>query len=166
MRCCTFLLLLTTLFLSCSKKEKPEEQKDFAKVTIAGNTFNFTNLEAVIDTSHDGNTCNVAVRDTVSNSNMIFETQVGTTKNPRGEYRYTGGQFPDPLLVFLHIQTYLNGFAGTYTVQNDAFKVIIDKLANGRMHGTLSGKINCYTCTTYFMLVDINGEFEMPVTYR
>jgi len=154
------------LFLSCTKKEKAEEQRNFAKVTIDGNTFNFTNLEAVIDTSHDGNTCNVVFRDSISNSNMVFETQVGTTKNPKGEYRYTGGQFPSPLLVFLHIQTYVNRYPGTYTVQNDALILSIDKVANGRMHGSLSGKINCYTCTNYFMLVDINGEFEMPVSYR
>lgn len=166
MRCCIFLLLLTTLFLSCSKKEKAKEQKDFAKLTVNGNTFNFTTFEAIIDTSHDGNTCNVTVRDTVSNSNMIFETLVGTTKRPQGEYKYPGELFPGPSLVFLHIQTYVNSYPATYTVQNDAFKLVIDGVANGRMYGSLSGKINCYTCTPYFMLVDISGEFEMPVTYR
>ena len=60
MRCCIFLLLLT-IFIGCSKKEKGEERKNFAEVTVNGNTFKFTKLEALIDTSYDGNTCNVTV---------------------------------------------------------------------------------------------------------
>lgn len=166
MRSCIFLLLLSTVLISCSKKEKAEQRSNFAEVTVNGNTFKFTTLEAIIDTSHDGNTCNVAVRDTVSNSSMVFETLVGFTKRTEGNYQYPGELFPGPSLVYLHMQTYVNSYPATYTVQNDAFKLVIDEVAKGRMHGTLSGKINCYTCTPYFMLADINGEFEMPVTYR
>ncbi|MES2647637.1 MAG: hypothetical protein V4717_12220 [Bacteroidota bacterium] len=164
MRCCVFLLILLSFFTACSKN-KPI-RTNFAELTVNGQKFTFDNLEAVFDTSTEQITCNFRFFDNVSNSNMIWET-ITFSKWINGIYEYPGEQFPGRSIVFLHLQTYLNRFPGSYSLQNTSFKLIIDQSENGRMHGKFSGKLVCYTCNTYGDIVPVtDGEFELPYSYR
>lgn len=164
MRYCASLLVLLMIIISCSKKKT--ERTNFVELTVGGEKFVFDSLEAVFDTSTQGITCNFRVYNRASNSNMIWETLSGS-KWINGIYEYPGEQFPGRSVVYLHLQTYINRVPGTYTLQNNPLTLTIDQSENGRMHGTFSGKITCYTCTPYGAVVRItNGEFEMPYSYR
>ena len=164
MRCCASLLLLLTSIFSCSKKNT--ERINFAELTLGGEKFVFDSLEAFLDTSTQGITCNFRVYDRASNSNMMWETLSGS-KWINGTFEHPGELFPGRSVVYLHLQTYINRVPGTYTLQDNSLTLTIDHSENGRMHGTLSGKITCYTCTPYGTEVNItNGEFEMPYSYR
>ena len=144
MRCCASLLLLLTIIISCSKQHTG--RTNFAQLTVDGQKFVFDSLEAVFDTSTQGITCNFRVFDRASHSNMIWETLSGS-KWINGIYQYPGDLFPGRSVVYLRLQTYINRIPGTYTLQNNSLTLAIDQSENGRMHGTLSGKITCYTCT-------------------
>ena len=75
--------------------------------------------------------------------------------------------FPQDRWCYLHLQTYIDRVPGTYTLDGNSLTLTIDQSENGRMHGTFSGKVICYTCTPYGMVVNISrGEFEMPYSYR
>lgn len=164
MRCCASLLILLTIMMSCSK-EKPE-RKNFAELTLGGQKFIFDSMEAVFDTSTQAITCNFQLYERASNTYMMWETLSGS-KWINGTYEYPGQQFPGRSVVFLHLQTYIDRVPGTYTLQNNAFTLIIDQSENGRIHGTFSGKLFCFTCTPYGAEVRLsNGEFEMPYSYR
>jgi len=144
MRCCAFFLLLLTTIISCSKQNIV--RTNFAELTVGGEKFAFDSLEAVFDTSTQGITCNFRIYNLASNSNMTWETLSGS-KWINGTYDYPGEQLPGRSVVYLHLQTYINRVPGTYTLQNNSLSLTIDQSENGRIHGTLSGKITCYTCT-------------------
>ncbi len=164
MRCFTSLLLLITIISGCSKPKT--EKTNFAEITVDGKKFVFNKLEAIFDTSSQYIACNFQFDDTASNSNMIWEILTGT-KRIIGTYIYPGELFPGRSVVLLHLQTYINRIPGTYSPKNNSFTVIIDRSENGRIHGTLSGTMICYTCIPYGAEVPItNGEFEMPYGYR
>ncbi len=163
MRCCVSIILILTLILSCSKDKPP--RTNFAELTIGGQKFTFNRLEAVFDTSTQGITCNFQIDDTASNSYMAWET-LSFSKWINGIYEYPGEPFPGRSVVYLHLQTYINRVPGTYAVQNNSFTLTIDQSENGRIHGTFSGELFCYTCTPYGSDAEINGEFEMPYSYR
>lgn len=165
MRYCASLLLLLTIFISCSKNNT--KRTHFAELTVGGEKFIFDSLESVFDTSAQGTSCNFRVYNRESNSSMIWEISSGS-KWINGTYEYPGELFPGRSVVYLDLQTYLNRLPGTYTLQKDnSLTLTIDQSENGRMHGTLSGKITCYTCSPYGAEVSItNGEFEMPYSYR
>jgi len=164
MRCCGSLLLLLTIIMGCSKKNIT--RTNFAELTLGSQKFVFDSLEAVFDTSSQGIICNFEIYDRASNSYMEWETLSGS-KWINGTYEYPGAQFPGRSVVYGHLQTYVNRVPGTYSLQNNSFTLIIDQSENGRMHGTFSGKLLCYTCTPYGDEVRLtNGEFEMPYSYR
>ena len=167
MRCCVFLLLLLTIIAGCSKKNTP--RTNFAELTIGGDKFVFDSLEAVFDTSAYGFTCNFRIYNRTSHSYMDWEIQSGS-KWINGIYECPGQYYPGRSVVFLNLQTYINWIPGTYYLQaqpNTTFTLTIDQSENGRMHGTFSGKLVCYTCNPYGAEVRLsNGEFEMPYTYR
>lgn len=164
MRCCASLLLLLTIFISCSKKNT--ERINFAELTLGDEKFVFDSLEAIFDTTTQSISCNLRVYDRATNSNMIWETLSGS-KWINGIYEYPGEPIPGRSVVYLHLQTYIDRVPGIYTLLDDSFNLTIDKSENGRVHGTFSGKITCYTCTPYGADVSItNGEFEMPYSYR
>jgi hypothetical protein len=163
MRCIASFLLLLTIVASCSKKDPP--RTNFSEVTVNGQKFSFDSREAVFDTSTQGITCEFRFDERASNSNMIWET-LTASKWIVGTYEYPGELFPGRSLVYFHLHTYVNRVPGTYVPKNNALALIIDQSENGRMHGTLSGKMICYTCTPYGIEVPINGEFEMPYSYR
>ena len=165
MRRCASLLLLLTLIISCSKKNSP--RTNFAQLTVGGQKFEFDSLEAVFDTAAWGMTCNFGIYNRTSNSWMTWETTSGS-KWINGIYEYPGQLYPPGRsVVFLQLQTYLNWVPGTYTLQNTSFTLTIDQSENGRMHGTFSGKLFCYTCNPYGAEVRLtDGEFEMPYRYR
>lgn len=164
MRSCASVLLLLTVIFGCSKKNTA--RVNFAELTVGDHKFVFNHLEAIFDTSTDVFACNVRLDDTVSNSSMNWETLAGT-KWINGDYGYPGQQIPGRSIVFMHVQTYIDHFPGTYNLQNNYFTLTIDQSENGRMHGTFSGKMTCLTCVPYGEEVGItNGEFEMPYSYR
>ena len=165
MRYCATLLILVAIFISCSKKNT--SRSDFARLTLGGQEFHFDSLEAVFDTTvTDSRSCSFMFRDRASNSSLVCETLSGSAWI-NGTYPYPGDLLPGRALVYLHLQTYIDRVPGTYTLLDKPFTLIIDKSENGRMHGTLSGKITCYTCTPYGIAVDItDGEFELPYSYR
>ena len=164
MRCCAFLLLVLTVLASCSKNNTV--RTNFAEVTVGGQKIVFNSLEAVFDTSTQGITCKFEVSDRASNSYISWEILSGS-KWINGIYKHPGELFPSRSLVYLHLQTYINGVPGTYTPGSNPLIVTIDQSENGRIHGTLSGKMICYTCIPYGEEVSItNGEFEMPYSYR
>ena len=163
MRCCVFLLIVLTIVASCSKKNTV--RTNFAELTLGGQKFVFDSLEAVFDTSTQGITCNVRVYDRVSHSNMAWETLSGS-RWINGIYGYPGASFPGRSMLFLHIQTYINFFPNTYTLLNNSLTLTIDQSENRRIHGTISGKITCYTCNPTVEVSITNGEFEMPYSYR
>ena len=164
MRCAASLILLLTIIIGCSKEKPP--RTNFAELTIDGKKFVFDQLDAYCDTSADGITCNFQVTDQASNSTVTWEITSGE-RRINASYKYPGELFPGRSLVFLHLQTYIDRVPGTYNLQNNSFKVLIDESENGRMHGTFSGTLICYTCIPYGTEVRItNGEFEMPYSYR
>jgi hypothetical protein len=163
MRSCPFLILLVSIIISCSKENT--ERTNFAEVTVGGQKFVFDSLEAVFDTSTQAITCDFQIYDRASNSYMAWKTLSGS-KWINGIYEYPSVLFPGRSLVYLGLQTYINGVPGTYVLQNNSFTLTIDQSENGRMHGTLTGKMICYTCTPYGAETRINGEFEMPYSYR
>lgn len=158
-------VLLLTLIISCSKKNDVE-RTNFAELTIDGRKFTFDKLEAIIDTSTPGIRCYIRFEDGASNSSLLFKTITGLGRIV-DSYQLPGELFPGPSLEYLHLQTYVNRVPGTYLVLNNSLTVIIDKAVNGRMHGSLSGKASCLTCTPYGAEVSItNGEFEVPYSYQ
>jgi hypothetical protein len=164
MRNCASLLLLLTIIISCSKKNTVRTH--FAELTLGGDKFVFDSLGAVFDTSTQEINCNFLVFDRASNSSMIWETSSGS-KWINGTYEYPGEPFPARSVVYLHLQTYIDQVPGTYTLAGNSLILTIDQSENGRMHGTFSGKVICYTCTPYGTVVNISkGEFEMPYSYR
>lgn len=163
MRCCAFLLLLLTFIVSCSKKNTV--RTNFAEITLGDQKFVFDSLEAVFDTSTQGITCNVRVYDRATRSNMAWET-LSDSKWINGVYEYPGPSFPGRSVLFLHIQTYIDRIPNTYTLLNNSLTLTIDQSENRRIHGTISGKITCYTCTPNVEVRITNGEFEMPYSYR
>jgi hypothetical protein len=164
MRYCASLLLLLAIIIGCSKDKK--ERTNFAELTVRGDKFVFDSLEAIFDTSYqDVFSCNFVLADRASNSYMMWKTMSGT-KWINGIYEYPGEYLPGKSIVLLHLQTYIDRVPGTYVLQNNAFTLTIDQSDNGRMHGTFSGKMICYTCTPYGTEEKVNGEFEMPYSYR
>ncbi len=164
MRYCASLLLLLTIIISCSKKNTV--RTNFAELTIGGNKFVFDSLQAVFDTSTQEINCNFLVFDRASNSHMDWETSSGS-KWINGVYEYPGQPFPARSVVYLGLQTYIGQLPGSYTLAGNSLTLTIDQSDNGRMHGTFSGKVICYTCIPYGTVVDISrGEFEMPYSYR
>ena len=163
MRCCAFLLLLLTIVASCSKKDTA--RTNFAEITLGSQKFVFDSLEAVFDTSTQYITCNFLVYDRTSHSNMAWETLSGS-RWINGIYGYPGASFPGRSMLFLNIQTYINFFPNTYTLLNNSLTLTIDQSENRRIHGTISGKITCYTCNPTVEVSITNGEFEMPYSYR
>ena len=160
--CASFILLLTIIF-SCSKKHPP--RINFGEVTVNGQKFVFDKLEAVFDTSTQGRTCEFRFDDRASNSYMAWET-VTASKWIVGTYEYPGELFPGRSLAYMHLGTYVNGVPGSYEPKVNAVALVIDQAENGRMHGTLSGKMICRTCNPYGIEVPIKAEFEMPYSYR
>lgn len=164
MRYCASLLLLFTMIVSCSKKNN--ERINFAEIAVDGKTFAFDSLKAVVDTSSQANQANFTVYDRATNSYLTWETLSGATKWINGIYEFPGQLYPGRSVVFMHLQTYVNRVPGSYSVQNNGLTMTIDQSENGRIHGTFSGKMKCFTCTPYGIEVSINGEFEMPYTFR
>lgn len=163
MRYCVSFLLSLTMIIGCSKQNTGKT--NFAGLTLGDEKFVFDSLEAIIDTSAQAFTCNFRVYDRASNSNMDWEILSGS-KWINGIYEYPGELFPGRSLVHLHVQTYIKRVPGTYTLLNNSLTMTIDQSESGRIHGTFSGKITCYTCTPYGAEVRItNGEFEMPYSY-
>ena len=163
MRCCSFLLLLLTMIISCSKKNTA--RTNFAEITIAGNKFTFDSREAIFDTSRQEIACTIRLDDRASNSYMMWKTSSGS-KWINGVYEYPGEYFPGRSVVFMHLHTYINRIPSTYAMQNNSFTLTIDQSKNGRMHGTISGKLFCLTCNPYGTEESIIGEFEMPYSYQ
>jgi len=169
MRLCASLMLLFTITISCSRKNTP--RTNFAQLTIGGQKFEFDSLKAVFDTSAWGMTGNFGIYNRASHSWMVWET-TSSSRWINGIYEYPGHLYPPARSVeFLQLQTYLNWVPGTYALQyttlNTIFTITIDQSENGRMHGTFSGKIFCYTCNPYGDEIHLtDGEFEMPYTYR
>src|SRR5690242_1581500 len=156
MRCYAFMLLLLTILVSCSKKDKPE-RTNFAELTIDNHKIVFDSLEAVFDTSTERITCNFIFFDRLSNSNMDLETISGS-KLINGTYEYPGEQFPGQSIVYLGLHTYVNQLPGTYDVEhNNLFSLNIYQSGNGRMRGRFSGKLNCYSCMTSGTDVSVTG---------
>jgi len=164
MRYYASLLLLLTIVISCSKKNTG--RTNFAELTLGGEKFVFDSLEAIFDTSAQATTCNFRVYKRASNSYMMWETLSGS-KWINGIYKYPGEPVPGRSVVYLHVQTYVDRVPGSYSLENNPLTLTIDQSENGRIHGTFSGKITCYTCTPYGDEKSItNGEFEMPYSYR
>ena len=157
-----FILHLFAIVLSCSKKEDIKIMRsNFAELTIDGNRIVFNKLEAIVDTSTDAIGCQIKFEDTLSNSYMLFNTVAGF-RSILHNYQWPGESFPGPSLSNFILQTYINKFSATYVVQNTMFSVTIDSSKNGRMHGTFSGKVICYSCYPYTESNVTNGEFELP----
>ena len=164
MRCYACLLLLLTMIISCSKKDT--ERTNFAEITVGGQKFVFDSQEAVFDTSFPGSiSCEFRFEDRASNSNMVWKTLSGS-RRINGAYNYPGELFPGRSLVYLHLQTYSNRVPGTYEPKNDSLTLTILQSENGRMYGTLSGKMICLTCNPYGLEVPMTAEFEIPHKYR
>jgi hypothetical protein len=164
MRYCLYILLLLTVIISCSKTNNA--RTNFAELTVGTDKFVFDSLVAVFDTTTQEINCNLLIFDRATNSNMVLETSSGS-RWINGAYTYPAVQFPGRSIVFMHLQTYIDRVPGTYNLQDNDFTLTIDQSENGRMHGTFSGKVICYTCTPYGKTVDITkGEFEMAYSYR
>jgi hypothetical protein len=161
---CAFLLLLSTIVISCSKKDTGRTH--FAELTLGDKRFVFDSLEAVFDTSTQYVTCQFQLYDRASHSYMEWHTLSGLKKWINGTYEFPGEQFPGRSVTYLHLQTYIDRVPGTYVQKNNSFKLTIDQSENRRMHGKFSGVLICYTCTPYGDEVSITGEFEMPYSYR
>jgi hypothetical protein len=153
------------MIISCSKKNTVRTH--FAELTLGSDTFVFDSLGAVVDTSAQEFSCTFLIFDRASNSYMNWEIVSGS-KWINGVYEYPGEPIPARSVVYLHVQTYIDRVPGTYTLlDGNSLSMTIDQSENGRMHGTFSGKITCYTCTPYGKVVNISkGEFEMPYSYR
>ena len=105
------------------------------------------------------------IYDRASHSHMSWETS-SFSKWITGIYKYPGDPYFGRSVVYLGLQSYVNWVPGSYGIQN-SFTRNIDESENGRMHGTFSGYVTCYTCTPYGAEVPItSGEFEMPYSYR
>lgn len=166
MRCFASLLLLFTIIIGCSKQKS--QRINFVELTVGNDKFVFDSLEAVFDTSTEGITRNFRVYDRASNSSMLWET-LSHSKWVNGIYEYPGELFPGRSVVFLHLQGYINRIPALYSLQgnSNSLTLTIDQSENGRIHGTMTGKITCYNCTPYGAVVNLtNGEFEMPYSYR
>lgn len=165
MRCLASLLLLLTIFVSCSKNNA--KRTNFAELTVGGNKFVFDSVAAVFDTSAQAVSCDFTIFNRSNNSSVNWETLSGS-KWINGIYEYPGELFPGRSVVYLNLQTYVDRVPGTYSLDKDnSVTVTIDQSENGRIHGTLSAKATCYTCSPYGAEVSVtNGEFEMPYSYR
>jgi hypothetical protein len=172
MRCFAYLILLVTIFLSCSKKKEPP-RTNFAELTLDGRKFSFNVLEAIYDTSSQGSDQGVygnyrfySSTSSTTGSSLDFEI-ASTSKWLNATYEFPGELFPGKSIVFLHLQTYIDRVPGTYSLQNNTFTITIDSFENGRIHGTFSGKLFCYTSIPYGLIAKVtNGEFELPYSYR
>ncbi|MDP4216191.1 MAG: hypothetical protein Q8927_08315 [Bacteroidota bacterium] len=155
---------MLTIIIGCSKKNAA--RTNFAELTVDGKKVVFDSLEAVFDTSAQAIDCNFQVYKRGTGTHMEWETESGS-RWINGIYNYPGESLPGRSIVYLHIQNYINNVPGSYTLVNNSLTMTIDQSTNGRLHGTFSGKITCYTCNPYGAEVDIsNGEFEMPYSYR
>ncbi len=166
MRFGILLALSVTLITGCSKKDDPA-RTNFAELTVSGHKISFDRLEAVVDTSTYATNTELRFEDSRSNSYLLMKTTVGGRQMVK-VYENMGEPFPRPTLESLLLQTYINAMPGTYLPTTNSLKVHIDKVENGRLHGTLSGKVACYSCNISGDEKPevVNGEFELPYTYK
>ena len=157
------LVLMLTVIVCCSKKNT--ERTNFAEITVADEKFVFDSLKVVFDTSFQPVSCEFRFSDPASNSYVMWKT-LSYSKWINGVYKYPGDRYTGRSVSYLYLQTYVNRIPNTYTLQNNSLTLTIDKSENGRMHGTFSGKVFCYTSNPYGAIVNITGEFELPYTYR
>lgn len=155
------LALMLTLIISCSK-EPEVERTNFAEITVDGKKFTFDKFEAIVAKGDGYVGIEFTFNNTTSNSHLSFYLE--SFSKLVNTYRY-GDRYPTPYISWMHLQTYINKFPETYELIQWGQTVIIDKDKEGRIHGTLSGKITCYTCVPN-KLVDISGEFELAYSFR
>ena len=164
MRFWTPLLAGLIFFPGCSEDKIP--RTNFAELTVKGHKFVFDSMAAVYDSSYQQFAGEFILYNRSSNSEMNLET-VSYTKWINGIYEYPGQSYPGKSVNYFALRTYINWVPGQYSLVNNTFKLKIDQSDNGRLHGTFSGKLFCYTCVPYGDTVDLeNGEFEMPYSYR
>ena len=164
MRYSILFLSVFGVLLSCSP-DKPA-RTNFAEITVNGQRFVFDSLEALYDSSYQQFTGKFRLNERSSNSEMKLETW-SFTKWINGVYEYPGRQYLAKEVTYFSLQTYLNRVPGSYSLIENTFKLTIDQSENGRLHGTFSGKLICYTCVPYGDTVELeNGEFEMPYRYN
>lgn len=169
MRFFSILVPMLIVIYGCSDDPEVEvERTDFAEVTVDGKKFSFNRLEAKVikgDVSQGDLwvACELNFADTTTNSYLSFYTEA--TYQIVNKY-IAGDLFPTPTVHWLNLQTYFNRMPGTYTMRAFYMTVTIDKDKDSRMHGVLSGKVECLTCPPDSELVSISGEFEVPYTYR
>jgi hypothetical protein len=156
-----FLLLL--LFITgCSKKKS--ERTNFFELTVQGNTFTANKFDVVFDTTYLY--WEFQIDDTTTNSYVSLYLK-GGTKWINGEYTNPADIVSGREISRMSLQFYVNRYPNTYAMGNNPYTFTIDRSENGRIHGTFSGKMTCFTCTPYGTIVDItNGEFELPYTLR
>ena len=157
MRHFSVLVLVLACILGCS--DDPEVKRtDFAEVTVEGKKFTFSRLEATVN-DNGSISCEVMFEDPKTNSYLNFLT----TSHDRLWNEYKSGGFT-PKIEWLHLQSYDNRVPGTYSLSVYLMTVKIDKDKDGRIHGSLSGKLECSTCLPGDEIVWVTGEFELPYT--
>lgn len=166
-----FILVLVLMFITGCSEEDVAERTNFAEIAVDGNKFSFNELEANVSKGdlNDGYayvSCEFNFIDTRSNSVLnFFVFYYSTNASLVNIYKYNEyyqEYYRYGTLDWLHLQTYFERIPGTYTLKDQLLKVTIDRDKNGRLHGSLSGKLSCATCATVDELVEISGEFELP----
>jgi hypothetical protein len=164
------LLLLITIITGCSKKSTTE-RTNFLELTVGGKKLSFNIKDtAVLDTVYPNSFWHFTVNDNGSPYSTLEWVLLSGSKWVNGNYEFPGEYFPGRSISYMYVTTYVNGPREGYSLPNlnlNPFNITIDWSDNGRIHGTFSGTVTCYTCATPGTLVKItNGEFEMPYSFN
>lgn len=152
------LLLLWTM--GCSKDDDPV-RTNFAEIIVDGQKFSFDRFDIVVRKTDPGFRCYFVFDNTATNSNVDFTASSGKVVNT---YRFNGENSPGPGLESMSVSTYVDRMQRLYVLKNGPMLLTIDKARDGRMHGTLSGKITLESGPSYDQEVLLEGEFEAPYT--
>lgn len=164
------LLLLVMMIAGCSKKAVTE-RTNFLELTVEGKKLSFDIKDtAVLDTVYPANYWEFTVNDNRSPYSTLRWVLESGSKWVNGIYAYPGEYYPGRSINYMYLSTYVNGpYEGYYMSDRNlnAITITIDRSDNGRIHGTFSGTMSCYTCADTGTFGTITrGEFEMAYRFH